>query len=76
MTIDRRKASVKDLLQRYIADSQKENSHYEGLLRLQEKMGSGDITAKVQQVPITKKVWSLFCIANNHCCVTFDRLRY
>ena len=56
MTIDRRKASVKDLLQRYIADSQKENSHYEGLLRLQEKMGSSDITAKVQQVPITKKV--------------------
>jgi len=52
MSIDRRKRSIKDLLQRYIADCQKEKTHRDGLSRLDEKMEGADFSNKLKQVKL------------------------
>ncbi|CAK8672395.1 unnamed protein product [Clavelina lepadiformis] len=48
MSIDRRRASVSKLLERYICDSQKERQHRDGLVRL-EKVSNDDLTTKLEQ---------------------------
>ena len=50
MSIDRRKRSIKELLQRFIADCQKEKTHRDGLSRLDEKMEGADFSNKLKQV--------------------------
>lgn len=59
MSIDRRTSSVKKLLERYISDCQKERSHNDGLLRLDERMDGADFSTKVLQVT-TRHICLLF----------------
>ena len=49
MNIERRKESIKKLLQKYMADCQKEKTHHDGLCRLDEKMEGADLAVKLKQ---------------------------